>query len=569
MALTPVTLLTQRSYSQQTTPTVTAVSGGMGNAASTNIAPGEIITITGTNLASASANLGSFMGNIVPTNLGGVQVSIGGRMAPLFMVAASSIMAQVPFEVTAGQQPVIVASGTSASAAFNVTVAATAPAWFSDSSGAMVFKAADYSLVGAANPAQPTETLLIYATGLGQTTPQIATGMLPSSSMLANTAPISVSIGGQSTTVLYSVAAPGFAGLSQIAFQVPAGLAGTVPVTFQVGGVVSSPASIITGVKRAAQVDPQIQAVFAQYMALGPKPLQTLTPQQARQQPSFADAVKALATAQGKSAAPEPVGNVLDMMIPGGAGQIPARIYTPQGTGPFPVIVYFHGGGFVIATIDTYDASARALTNAVGAIVVAVEYRKAPENKFPAAPEDAYAALQWVMNNAASFNGRADRVAVDGESAGGNLATVVCLMARDRGGKMPVYHSLLYPLVNYASESPSYEENANAPFLTRAALRWFASFYLPTSQDAVNPYASPLLTNLQGLPPATVITEGFDPLRDEGAAYADKLRQAGVQVDYRNYASAAHEFFGMGALVNVSNQVVQQVAADLKAAFSR
>jgi len=559
--------LLSQAHGQQSTPVVMTVSGGTGNAATTTpIAPGEIITITGSNLAQASANMA---GTTVPISMGGVQVSIGGKAAPLFMVSPAQIVVQVPFEAPLGAQPLTVMSGTSASAATNVNVASVAVAWFADTSGAIVVKASDNSIVGASNPAQPGEIILIYATGLGQTTPAIATGALASATSLANTAPVTVSIGGQAAGSIYSVAAPGFAGLSQIAVRVPSGVAGTVPVTLRSGSNVSAAANVVTGVRKGAQIDPQIQAVLAQLQALGPKPIQTLTPAEARVQPSFADAVKSLLQAQGKSSTPETVANVQDMTVPGGAGPIPARVYTPQGSGPFPVIVFFHGGGFVIATIDTYDASARALTNAAGAVVVSVEYRKGPENPFPAATEDAYAAVQWVMNNAASINGRADRVAVDGESAGGNLATVVCMMARDRNGKMPAYQVLVYPVTNLASESPSYEENGNAPFLTRAALRWFGGYYLAKKTDAPNPYASPLLGNLQGLPPATVITDGFDPLRDEGAGYADKLRQAGIPVMYRNFESATHEFFGMGAVVDVSNQAVQFAAQNLKTAFGQ
>ncbi|MDQ6676241.1 MAG: alpha/beta hydrolase fold domain-containing protein [Acidobacteriota bacterium] len=565
--LAPILLLALNANAQQNTPVITSIAGGVGNSpATTAVAPGEIVTITGANLAQASANMA---GTQVPTSMGGVQVSIGGKAAPLFMVSPTQIVAQVPFEVLLGSQFLTVMSGTVTSDAWITNVAAVAPAWFADMSGAIVVKASDNSLIGASNPAQPGDILLIYATGLGQTTPSIATGALAPTTSLANTTPVTVSIGGQTASPVYSVAAPGFAGLSQIAIRVPNGLAGTVPVTLQSGATVSAAANIITGVRKGAQIDPQIQAVSMQLQALGPKPIQTLTPAEARVQPSFADAVKSLQQAQGKSPAPQAVASTQDIMVPGGVGMIPARVYTPQGTGPFPVIVFFHGGGFVIATIDTYDASARALANAVGAVVLSVEYRKAPENPFPAAPEDAYASVQWVMNNAASIGGRADRVAVDGESAGGNLATVVCMMARDRGGKMPAYQVLVYPVTNLASESPAYEENGNAPFLTRAALRWFGGYYFVKKTDALNPYASPLLGNLQGLPPATVITEGFDPLRDEGAGYADKLRQAGVSVMYRNFESATHEFFGMGAVVDVSNQAVQYVAQNLKAAFGQ
>lgn len=562
---------TQLSYlkAQQPAPTITTIATGMGGTATTNIAPGGLITITGTNLAAARGDLANYSGGALPTSIANVQVTIAGRQAPLFMVSPTMIVAQVPYEVAPGPQTITVTSGSTNSTAFSITVAAMAPAVYSDPNTGIV-KASDYSQIGAGNPAAPGDIVLLYATGLGQTTPVMQTGVPYTSGTIANTSPVTVMIGGQSATVVYSVAAPGFAGLYQIAARVPTGVSGTVPVVLQSGSSTSVAVNLVVGILRAGSIDPQLQAVFMQYMALGPKPIQTLTPQEARLQPSFADAVRALRQSQGQSVAPEPVASVTDISVPGGAGQIPARVYTPTGAGPFPIIMYFHGGGFVIATNDTYDASARAIANAAGAIVVAVEYRKAPENPFPAAPEDAYAATQWAFNNAASINGRADRIATAGESAGGNLATVVCMMARDRNGRMPVYQGLVYPVATLATQSRSYEENANAPFLTKAALLWFGSYYLANPlQDALNPYASPLLGNVNGLPPATVITAGFDPLRDEGAAYADKLRQAGITVDYRNYDSAVHEFFGMGSVVSQSNTAVQQLANDLKAAFAR
>lgn len=309
---------------------------------------------------------------------------------------------------------------------------------------------------------------------------------------------------------------------------------------------------------RATTVDPQLQAVIDQHKALGPKPIDKLSPAEARKQPSVADAVKALLQKQGKSTAPEPVGKVEDRTIPGAAGQLQARVYTPKGNGPFPVLVYFHGGGWVIADLDTYDSSARALTNAAKAVVVSVHYRQAPEHKFPAAAEDAYAATQWVINHATSINGRPDQVAVAGESAGGNLATVTCLMARDKKGKMPVHQLLVYPVADHSMNTPSYQENAQGPILTKPMMSWFWNHYLPNAEAGNNPYASPLRAEVKGLPPATIITAGFDPLRDEGKLYADKLREAGIRVEYRNYPDMAHEFFGMGAVVDQAKQAVQQ-----------
>ena len=188
----------------------------------------------------------------------------------------------------------------------------------------------------------------------------------------------------------------------------------------------------------------QMKAVLDQLAALGGKPIETLSPVEARKQPTPADAVKALLKKQGKSTAPEEVGKVEDKTIAGPGGPIPLRVYTPKGTGPFPLVLYIHGGGWVIADLDTYDSSPRALANAAGAVVLSTDYRHAPEHKFPAAHEDVFAAYQWMLKNAGTLQGDASRAAVVGESAGGNMAIGICLMARDNGIQMPSYQVLVY-----------------------------------------------------------------------------------------------------------------------------
>ena len=320
------------------------------------------------------------------------------------------------------------------------------------------------------------------------------------------------------------------------------------------------------------KADPQMQAVLDQLKALHGKPIEKLTPQEARKQPTPADAVKALLKKQGKSAAPEPVGNVQNTTIPGPAGPVPVRVYTPAGTGPFPVLVYIHGGGWVIATIDTYDSSARALCNMAQCVVVSVEYRKAPEHKFPAAHEDCYAVTQYVMQNAAQMNGDPKRVAIGGESAGGNMATAVCLMAQDRKGMMPIYETLVYPVTSGSLDWPSVQQNAMAKPLNKPMLQWFFKYTIASPSDAKNKYLSVLDNSedtLKGLPPATVITAEIDPLHDEGKAYADKLTKAGVQVAYKNYGGVTHEFFGMGAVVDKAKDAEQFAADGLKSAFAQ
>jgi acetyl esterase len=316
------------------------------------------------------------------------------------------------------------------------------------------------------------------------------------------------------------------------------------------------------------QQDAEMQAVLDAHAALGPKPLETLTAAEARKQPSPADAVMALLKKQGKSTAPEAVGKVVNRTIPGPGGAIPVRIYWPKGDGPFPVIVYYHGGGWVIANLDTYDASARALTNAANAIVISSHYRQGPEHKFPAAHDDAWAAWQWSVKNAASLKGDTARIAVAGESAGGNLAAFVTLMARDQKTKLPVHQLLVYPIANYDLDSPSYRENADARPLSKAGMQWFFRNYLKSEADGADWRISLLsVKDVKGLPPTTVILAQIDPLRSEGQAYAEKLTAAGVDVQVKRFDGVTHEFFGMSAVHPKAKQAVADAASRLRASF--
>ena len=319
------------------------------------------------------------------------------------------------------------------------------------------------------------------------------------------------------------------------------------------------------------KADPQMKAVLVELARLNPTPLDTLTVAQARKRPGPPDAVKAVLQKQGRPTTPEPVAKVQNLTVPGPAGAIPVRVYTPAGagSGPLPVLVYFHGGGWVIAGIQAYDSSARALANAARCVVVSVGYRQAPEHRFPAAHEDSYAAMQYVMKNAARFGGDPRRVAVGGESAGGNLAAAVCLMARQRGGRMPVHQLNVYPIANYNLNTPSYRQNAKAIPLSRPLMAWFFHHTLKTPRDGRSPLISLTRADLRGLPPATVITAEIDPLRSEGRAYAERLRRSGVPVRYRDYAGVAHEFFGMAAVVDKAKQANAFAAQGLRAAFDR
>jgi acetyl esterase/lipase len=300
---------------------------------------------------------------------------------------------------------------------------------------------------------------------------------------------------------------------------------------------------------------------------LGGQPIEQLTPEEARRQPTPTEAVMALLRKHGKSVEPEEVGAVVERTIPGPGGPIPVRIYAPRGTGPFPVIVYTHGGGWVIATNDTYDASARALCNAAGAVVMSVEYRKAPENRFPAAHEDAYTAYVWALANAPEIDGDPDRIALAGESAGGNLAVSTAIIARDRGLRLPAHILAVYPIADGNTDSESYRENADAKPLNRPMMAWFFDHYLRTPADLSHPLISLVHADLRGLPPTTIITAEIDPLRSDGEELAERMRQAGVDVTYHTHKGVTHEFFGMGAVVGEARKAVKQAASSLKSAL--
>ena len=305
-------------------------------------------------------------------------------------------------------------------------------------------------------------------------------------------------------------------------------------------------------------LDPQAQAVLEQLAALDTPDFTTLEPEVVRQ----LSIVPPLA-------APLPVARVEDRTLPGPDGQIPVRIYTPEGTGPLPGLVFFHGGGFVICDLDSHDGVCRALCNAGGCVVVSVDYRLAPEAKYPAAPEDCYAATRWVAEKGAEIGVDTDRVAVGGDSAGGNLSAVVSLMARDRGGPSLRHQLLVYPVTDFSFDTPSYLENAEGYLLTRAMMQWFWGHYLADSRQGSDAYASPLRAgSLAGLPPAHVVTAEFDPLRDEGEAYAERLRQAGVDVAQRRYDGVIHGFFTMFETIDCGRTAIDEAGRQLRAAFT-
>ncbi len=268
---------------------------------------------------------------------------------------------------------------------------------------------------------------------------------------------------------------------------------------------------------------------------------------------------------------PPEIGAVRDLMADGPLGPIPLRLYRPADVPvatPLGVLVFFHGGGWVIGDLETHDVLCRQLTAESGVSVVSVDYRLAPEHKFPAAADDAWAATRWIVAHAAELGIDANRVAVGGDSSGGNLAAVVALLARDQDAPSIAWQVLLYPVTDVGAETRSYRDFAEGYLLTREGMRWFAAHYLNAAADATDWRASPLRApSLAGLPPALVVTAGFDPLRDEGEAYAVRLREAGVRVDAVCYGGMLHGFVPMGRLIDTGNRAVSFVAASLRQAL--
>jgi acetyl esterase len=265
------------------------------------------------------------------------------------------------------------------------------------------------------------------------------------------------------------------------------------------------------------------------------------------------------------------VARVEDRLIQGPDGSLRVRIITPldDGTEPRPVMVYFHGGGWVLGNIESHEGICRALANAAGVSVVSVDYRLAPEHKFPAAALDAYAALIWVAASANEFGADPARMIVAGDSAGGNLAAVSCLMARDHRGPIPIHQVLIYPVMDFNPERPSYKECAEGFFLTRTEMIWYWDHYVKSPGDRRHPYASPCQsTDLSGLPPALVITAEFDVLRDEGEDYARQLQAASVPVKLHRYDGMIHGFVRRYHFFYQGKAAVEEIGRELRGATS-
>ena len=304
---------------------------------------------------------------------------------------------------------------------------------------------------------------------------------------------------------------------------------------------------------------PEIKALLERQATSGRPPLHHQSVEQAR---AFH-----VADAPALNGPPAAVAAVEDRLVPGPAGELPVRVYTPEGEPPFPIVVFFHGGGWVVGTLDTYDPLCRALAAATPAVVVSVHYRLAPEHRWPAAVEDAYAATVWASRNAAALGGAQHRLAVAGDSAGGNLAAVVALGARDRGGPAIAFQLLVYPALDAAGDTASWAEYADGYYLTAAGMRWYWDHYLGDA-DGRAPDASPLRAAFfGGLPPALVLVADHDILRDEGEAYAARLRQAGVDADARRVEGVVHGFLRWRSVTGAADAAVQEAARAVAAAL--
>lgn len=311
-----------------------------------------------------------------------------------------------------------------------------------------------------------------------------------------------------------------------------------------------------------AKLDPDAAAVYKAFQDAGRPAYETLTAHEARAYYSAARLVS--------NPDPAEMASIRSIAIPGPAGDIPARLYTPnklrQDEGLAPALVFFHGGGWVIGDLETHDVVCRGIAHDGELLVISVDYRLAPEHKFPAAVDDAIAATRWIADNAKTLGIDPEQLSVGGDSAGGNLSAVVALHARDHGGPLLAGQVLIYPATDFSMRHPSHSEPETSVLLTHSVIRWFRDHYLSRAQDADDWRASPARAEtLAGLPPAFVITAGADPLRDEGDEYARRLVDAGVPVVHRTYPGQFHGFFTMGKLLPQANVAVREIGDWLKA----
>ena len=308
------------------------------------------------------------------------------------------------------------------------------------------------------------------------------------------------------------------------------------------------------------KLDRNVRTLLEGIAALGLPPLESLPLDEERQRVSENRAEL--------TGAMEPLASVENLRIPGPAGEIPVRVYRPEGGGNGAGVVYFHGGGWVVCDLNTHDVPCSAIAHRSGAVVVAVDYRLAPEHKFPAAVIDSYAALLWAAENGKRLGINQDQLCVCGDSAGGNLATVVAIKSREENGPRIALQALVYPVTDLSSvDTGSYLEFAEDHYLTKSLMEWFRDLYLGHPEDSRNPDASPLLArDLRGLPRALVITAECDPLRDEGEAYAKRLRDAGVEVKLTRYTGMIHPFFSLAGVLPQAAEAYQEIADAIRSA---
>lgn len=320
--------------------------------------------------------------------------------------------------------------------------------------------------------------------------------------------------------------------------------------------------------KALSDADSQMRKVLEKLQELGIKPIETLSPEEARAQPTPADAVKAILRDRKMDPDADLGVETEDVMWDGPGGSQPARVYRPKGADSTkPVVVYFHGGGWVIADIDVYDSSPRGICRFADCVVISFEYRRAPEHKFPAAHQDAYAAYTWAIANALRFGGDPENIALVGESAGGNLACATAIAARDTGLQAPKHMVLVYPVADNDLNSESYQEWADAKPLNKPMMQWFVGHVFEDESQTSDPRVKLVSADLSNLPSATIIRAEIDPLRTDGEKLAQALRDAGVEVRDHTFNGSTHEFFGMALVVPDAAAAQTFATHELKRAF--
>ncbi len=319
----------------------------------------------------------------------------------------------------------------------------------------------------------------------------------------------------------------------------------------------------MAAITRSERLHPAVRAILEMMDQQGGPPMESFEPAQFRQNPR-----EGLAALRG---APEPLARVEDLTIPGPGSDLPIRVYSDGAGGLPPALVYFHGGGFLFGDLESHDSVCRALAKDSGAVIIAVDYRLAPEHQFPAGVDDAYAATRWVAANAERLGIDARNISVGGDSAGGNLATVVAMRCRDAGGPSLAAQILIYPVTDQSSfETESHRQFGEGYFLGRSGMQYLTRHYLANPDLVTHPEVSPLLaSNLGGLPPALVITAEFDPLRDEGEAYAWRLEQAGVPVALHRYDGMIHGFVSMHGIIPDGRKAIQVVGEAIASGLTK